>query len=85
MSKEAFVKEFSKFLKENVPYYHDINGLVYAEKDGEEWVYCNYRSYSQKRVCVTADSEKAIMTDFFAGLEDAPWIVPIDQEIFKQT
>jgi len=32
MSKAAFVKAFSDFLKENVPYYEDIDGLVYVEK-----------------------------------------------------
>lgn len=86
MSKATFVQSFSDFLKENVPYYCDINGLVYIEDEhGEEWVYCNYRSHSQKRICVTADSEKAIMTDFFSGIEDAPWITPIDQKIFSMT
>lgn len=83
MSKASFVKAFSDFLKENVSYYEDMNGLVYVEKEGDEWVYINYRSYSQKRICVTADSEKAIMTDFFRCENDAPWISPIDEEIYK--
>ena len=32
MSKASFVKAFSDFLKENVSYYEDMNGLVYVER-----------------------------------------------------
>ncbi|HOY90359.1 MAG TPA: hypothetical protein PK891_01430 [Bacteroidales bacterium] len=85
MSKAAFVKAFSDFLKENVPYYEDIDGLVYVEKKGDEWVYVNYRSYSQKRINVAADSETGIMIDFFRHENDAPWITPIDEEIYNMS
>ena len=85
MSKAIFVKKFSDFIIENVPYYSDIKSLVYdTDENGTEWVYCNYKSYSQKRVCVNCDSEVAIMTDFINKIEGEDWIVPINEEIYNK-
>lgn len=85
MSKAQFVKDFSNFLIEKVPYFGDIKGLVYVEDTKGEWLYCNYNSFSQKRIDISADSEVAIMKDFFKYIEDAPWIVPINKEIFDMS
>ena len=84
MSKKEFVKEFSDFLLKNVPYFEDINGLVYVHNSEGEWIYVNYRSYSQKRIDVTADSEVAMMRDFFKYIDEAPWL-DVDQDIFNMT
>lgn len=84
MSKQEFVREFSNFLLNNVPYFGDVNGLVYIENDEGEWIYVNYRSHSQKRIYVTADSEYAMMKDFFRYIESEPYI-DVDPEIFNMT
>lgn len=84
MSKEQFIKDFSDFLKEKVPYFEDLKGLVYNKDDRGEWLYCNYRSYSQKKIDITADSEVSIMTDFFKYIDSSPWIVPINEEIYEK-
>ena len=85
MGKAAFVKKFSDFLIENVPYYSDVKSLVYVvDNDNNEWLYCNYKSYSQKRINVNCDSEQAIILDFINRIEDTDWIVPMDKEIYNK-
>lgn len=40
MRKAAFVKKFSDFITENVPYYSDVKSLVYVvDNDNNEWLY----------------------------------------------
>ncbi len=81
--KKEFIKKLSDFLIENVPYFSDIKNLVYVKDDsGMEWLYCNYISHSQKRIDITADSEKAILKDFINHLEESDWIIPVDEKIF---
>lgn len=85
MGKAAFVKKLGEFLIENVPYYSDVKSLVYVvDDDNNEWLYCNYKSYSQKRINVNCDSEQAIMLDFINRLEDTDWIIPMDKEIYNK-
>jgi len=82
MSKEVFVKNFSDFLLENVPYFQDMKSLVYKQDEDGEWMYCNYKSYSQKRINIAGDSEYGIMTDFFNNIEKSDWVLPIDEEAY---
>lgn len=85
MGKAAFVKKLGEFLIENVPYYSDVKSLVYVvDDDNNEWLYCNYKSYSQKRINVNCDSEQAIILDFINRIEDTDWIVPMDKEIYNK-
>lgn len=84
MSKEVFIKKFGEFLIENVPYFSDLKSLVYDDTDGEEYLYCNYSSYAQKRIYIGGDSEYGIMIDFFRYLDKADWIVPMNKEIYNR-
>lgn len=77
MSKEAFVKSFEKFLIENVPYFSDITALHYVQEDGEEYIYIDYKSHSQRRLNVGGDSEYGILCDFVNKVEQLDWVVPM--------
>ena len=85
MTKEVFVKNFSDFIRDNVPYFADIKNLIYVqESDGEEYLYCNYESFSQKRIRISGDSEYGILMDFFNCIEHADWIIPVNNEIYNK-
>ena len=84
MSKEAFVKNLSDFLIENVPYFQDIKSLVYVDDEEGEWLYCNYQSFAQKKLCVNGDSEYGMLYDFITKLERCDWVVPLNEEIYNK-
>jgi len=84
MTKTQFVKEFSKFLKNNVSEFQDLKSLVYVEDKDHEWLYVNYKSYSQKRINISMDSDYGIMLDFFKNVEDTPWLIEdFNEDIFN--
>lgn len=84
MNKAVFVKNFSDFMIQNVPAFDGVKSLVYVNDGNNEWVYINFNTYSQKRINVNYDSEVAIIKDVLKNYEDAPWIVPIDEDIFNK-
>ena len=54
------------------------------EDDGREWLYCNYKSYAQRRINISGDSEQGILYDFVKRLESVDWVVPVNKEIFDK-
>lgn len=84
MNKAMFVKNFSDFMIQNVPVFDGVKSFVYVNDGDNEWVYINFNTYSQKRINVNYDSEIAIIKDVLKNYEDAPWIVPIDEDIFNK-
>lgn len=73
--KSNFVKRFQKLIKNHTSEYSDIENIVYVvDKDNNEWIYVIYKSDSQKRINVNADSCSAIMDDFLARLHEMDWL-----------
>ena len=87
MSKAVFAKNFGEFLRDNVGEFEGLKNLVYVQdNDGEEYLYVNYNTrYAQKRICVTADSEWAMMKDFMNNI-DKGYLAPdkVNREIWEQ-
>ena len=80
MNKEVFVKKLGDFVIDNIPAYSDVKSLVYVmEDDGREWLYCNYKSYAQRRINISGDSEQGILYDFVKRLESVDWVVPVSE------
>ena len=81
--KAQFVKSLEAFYKKECRNVETIHRLDYVEEDFEEWVYVTYQSYSQKRFCVTGDSEQDILTDFVKYLQNYDaydWLLPNDEK-----
>ena len=73
MNKKEFCKELAKLLQ-NTGQHEDLMELqYYKDLDNEEWVRPVWRTatggYFGKPICVTADSEIAIIKDVLRGIE----------------
>ena len=77
--KEMFVEILGNtivaFNKANRKEYFDgLKGLKYVNENGEEYVYAVFGENMQKRVCITADSVEAALSDFAVNIGSAPWL-----------
>lgn len=56
-------------------YFDGLKDLKYVNSEnGEEYIYAVFGENMQKRVCITADSVEATLTDFAVNIGSAPWI-----------
>lgn len=75
MRKDVFVREFGKFLSENLSDM-EIEQIIYQSNEQGEFAYICYLNKSQKRIDITADSNLAIMRDILNNIESASYILP---------
>lgn len=86
-NKADFVRKFFLLISENTSYFSDLYDMAYVkETNGEEYIYATYKNTNretgevtpgpQRRICVTADSCKAIIQDFVTQIGSAPWVDP---------
>ena len=74
MTKELFCKELCGLLLKTRQY-EDLVDLEYSKEESGEyvtpywWDSINQRKHAGMRICVTADSEIAIIKDVLAGIE----------------
>lgn len=64
ISKASFVEELKNFYINVAGNPEGISDLIYVRVGHDEFVYVSWKSFSQKRFCVTGDSLGAIMNDF---------------------
>ena len=75
--KKEFCNKLGEFLSENTSEYADIERMDYFEDENKnEWLYVTFTSFSQKRININADSNKAIIEDLIKNLHDADWLMP---------
>lgn len=80
-NKSQFVKKFCKLIRQNTSEYADVKDITYRmEENGEEYIYVTFESNTQRKICVSADSCRAIMEDFLSKISHAQ-PVPYEEKI----
>lgn len=64
MDKAQFINSLSDWFVNSEANNDGISKLAYVKTDGYEFLYVIYSGYSQKRVNISFDSARAILTDF---------------------
>lgn len=81
--KKMFVESLGKMIAEyseatESGLFERIRSLQYVKERGEEYVYALYDEGLEKRICITADSEEAVLIDFANNISTAEWFTSAD-------
>lgn len=71
------IAEYNKATERDL--FDQIRSLQYVKERGEEYVYALYDEGLEKRICITASSEEAIMMDFANNISKAEWLTSADR------